>query len=250
MIKAVLLLVLLYNACLFSHIKNYEFHTKFIEKQTNTDTLKTAEQITATKNTEAFILGKIQKFTPWTKGKGANHMFWNWELVVNDNEAFPLIAKDSLLLKLAKFENKNVLVSGRVFYGIIIGSELGQNMTGYRIDAEYVSLLTGLTDTSRSGDGIRLYHNQITYIEGTVISYEPPLDNSKLGDEKIWTWEIKLPDGSTYPLTEKNEWIGMDKYIGKNVIVKGKVHYGIIFGYENTANLRGTRIDAEEVYLK
>lgn len=250
MIKAVLLLVLLYNACLNSHAKNYDFQPEPAEKQTNTDTLKTAEQITANKNTEALMLGKIQKFTPWTKGKGANHMFWNWELVVNDNEAFPLIAKDSSLLNLAKFENKNVLVSGKVYYGIIVGSELGQNMTGYRIDAEYVSLLTGLNDTSRSGDEIQLYHNQITYVEGTVIAYEPPHDNSKLGDEKIWSWELKLPDGSAYPLTEKNEWIGMDKYIGKNVIVKCKVHYGIIFGYENTANMRGTRIDAEEVYLK
>lgn len=218
--------------------------------QAASDTLKTAQQITANKNTETFIFGKIQKFTPWTKGKGANHMFWDWELVVNDNEAFPLIAKDSPLLNLARFENQNVLVSGKIFYGIIIGSERGQNMTGYRIDAEEVSLLTGLNDTSSSNEDIGLYHNQITYIEGTVIEYIPPRDNSKHGDEKIWSWELKLPDGSTYPLTEKNEWIGMDKFIGKSVIVKGKVHHGIIFGYDNTANIRGTRIDAEEVYLK
>lgn len=108
----------------------------------------------------------------------------------------------------------------------------------------------GAMDTCRSYKDLESHQNQDAFIEGKIIEYVPPYDNSKLGDEKIWDWEIVLPDKYTYPLISRDPTLDVNSFIGKQVIVKGKVFYGIIFGEENTANMRGTRIDAIEIYLK
>jgi len=102
-------------------------------------------------------------------------------------------------------------------------------------------------DTCRTYTDLESHQNQDAYIEGKIIEYVPPHDSSKLGDEKIWNWEILLSDNYTYPLISKDPDLNVDKFIGKNVVVKGKVFYGIIFGSENTANMRGYRIDAAEI---
>lgn len=108
----------------------------------------------------------------------------------------------------------------------------------------------GAMDTCRSYKDLESHQNQDAFVEGKIIEYVPPHDNSKLGDEKIWDWEIILPDNNKYPLISKDPTLDVNSFIGKNVLVKGKVFHGIIFGEENTANMRGTRIDAMEIYLK
>lgn len=105
-------------------------------------------------------------------------------------------------------------------------------------------------DTCRSYLDLEAHQNQNAFVEGKIIEYVPPRDSSKLGDEKIWDWELVLPDKYSYPLIAKDAPLDVNSFIGKNVIVKGKVFYGIIFGRENTANMQGYRIDAEEIYLK
>lgn len=104
-------------------------------------------------------------------------------------------------------------------------------------------------DTCRVWADIESHWNKDAYVIGKIIEYVPPHDNSKLGDEKIWDWEIIISDNHTIPLTAKNKSLDVNSFIGKNVIVKAYVLYGIIFGRENTANIQGTRIDAEEIYL-
>lgn len=104
-------------------------------------------------------------------------------------------------------------------------------------------------DTCRVWADIKSHRNKDAYITGKIIEYVPPHDSSKLGDEKIWDWEILTADNYTIPLTAKNKSLDVNSFIGKNVIVTGFILYGIIFGRENTANMRGTRIDAEKIYL-
>lgn len=105
-------------------------------------------------------------------------------------------------------------------------------------------------DTCRSYQDLEAHQNQTAFVEGKIIEYVPPRDSSKLGDEKIWDWELVLPDNYKYPLTAKVPSLDVNSFIGKNVIVKAFIKFGIIFGYENTANIQGYRIDAEEIYLK
>lgn len=85
------------------------------------------------KNNDAIIEGVFQKYTPNKTGKGANHMFWEWEIVLSDSFAVPVNSTyDEINYKY--YEGKNVLIKGNIFYGIIIGSAEGQNATGFRID--------------------------------------------------------------------------------------------------------------------
>ena len=85
------------------------------------------------KNKETTVIGLLRKYTPNEKGKGAGHMFWDWELFLNDSNAVPVQAKD---IDLSKFADRNVTVKCLVFYGIIIGSDEphAQNAAGYRLD--------------------------------------------------------------------------------------------------------------------
>jgi hypothetical protein len=104
-------------------------------------------------------------------------------------------------------------------------------------------------DTCRLWDDIESHWNKDAYITGRIIEYVPPHDNSKLGDEKIWDWELVTIDNYSIPLISKNKNLDVNIFIGKNVIVKSFIKYGIIFGTENTANIQGTRIDAQEIYF-
>jgi hypothetical protein len=89
------------------------------------------------KNKNAIISGLFRKYTPNNSGKGKNHMFWDWEILLDDGVAVPVISTNKNL-NLALFENKNVQIDGLVFHGIIIGCKEGQNATGFRIDAENI----------------------------------------------------------------------------------------------------------------
>jgi hypothetical protein len=236
---------------------------KPIEKQIYTesqkvyfvDTVTNTAELESNKNTKAYLTGRFQKFTPWKEGKGANHMFWDWEIVLTGGGSYPVITKSSVI-QLSDYENKNVLIYGNIFHGIIIGDSdpNHQSMTGFRIDAENIIILAqtipypGL-DTCRTWSDIESHYNMYAYVQGKIIEYVPPRDHSKIGDYKIWNWELITADNYSIPLTAKNPALDINSFIGKNVIMKAYILNGIIFGEENTANIRGTRIDAEEISL-
>lgn len=85
------------------------------------------------KNQMAVISGIFQKYTPNTSGKGANHMYWDWEIMLSDSLSVP-VKSTYQEINYKAFEGKKVLIKGTVFYGIIIGTSGGQNATGFRID--------------------------------------------------------------------------------------------------------------------
>ncbi len=92
------------------------------------------------KNQKAIIKGVFQKYTPNKTGKGANHMFWDWEIMLEDGLTVPVKSTYGKI-NYQSFEGKKVAVKGTIFYGIIIGSADGQNATGFRIDP------TGIEET-------------------------------------------------------------------------------------------------------
>jgi hypothetical protein len=104
-----------------------------------TVTCGTWDCLVANKNKDAIVEGLLQKYTPTKAGKGANYMFWDWEIVLKDGGAVPL-KKVSNGADYGHFENKNVKIKGKIFYGIVIGSknEKAQNASGFRIDPEEV----------------------------------------------------------------------------------------------------------------
>ncbi len=87
------------------------------------------------KNKQVIIEGVFRKYTPWKTGKGANYMYWDWEVLLTDGVAIPAISNNKAL-DLSLYENKNVSIDGAIFYGIIIGSSNPQEQSarGYRID--------------------------------------------------------------------------------------------------------------------
>jgi hypothetical protein len=252
MIIAIISIFMLFSS---PEAKNEKHSETYIQASFSSDTITTNEGIESHKNEFAYIKGRFQKFTPWTEGKGANHMFWDWEIALPGGGSYPVITK-STVIELSSYEGKDVLVYGKVFFGIIIGDSNPnhQSATGYRIDIERIhaidpSLIPQSSDTCRLWKEIEKHWNMNAYVEGKVIEYIPPHDSSKLGDEKIWQWELHTADNYSIPLTAKNTNLDINSYIGKNVIIKGFILNGIIFGRENTANIVGTRIDAEEIYL-
>ena len=90
------------------------------------------------KNKDAFVTGTFQKYTPWTQGKGADYPFWNWEILLSDGNAVPVNDEDSSI-DFSSFDGKKVNVECKIFFGIIIGCEEGQNATGFRIDPYTIS---------------------------------------------------------------------------------------------------------------
>lgn len=88
------------------------------------------------KNKNATIKGTFRKYTPEKKGKGAGHMFWDWEILLSDGNAVP-VSSGNTSIKYKKFEGKKVIIKGLIYYGIVIGSDNPneQSATGYRIDA-------------------------------------------------------------------------------------------------------------------
>jgi len=105
------------------------------------DTCRSWADAERLKNSDAVIIGRLQKFTPWEKGKGAGHMFWQYEIKLSDSTAIPVVSKDKSDGESIVFEeylNGEVVICGRIFFGIIIGDSdpNHQSMTGYRIDAD------------------------------------------------------------------------------------------------------------------
>ncbi len=135
MIIAIISIFMLFSSHGAKNEKHFEAYS-----QVGSDTITTNEGIESHKNTQAYIKGKFQKFTPWTSGKGANHMFWDWEIVLPGGGSYPVITNNTVI-DLSNYENQNVLIYGNVFYGIIIGDSNPdhQSMRGYRIDAEEIS---------------------------------------------------------------------------------------------------------------
>lgn len=230
------------------------------------DTVRNMVQAEANKNKEVILVGRIQKFTPWTSGKGANHMFWNWEIVLEGGGVIPIASKDKSdgeSINFAEYENEDVVVFGTVYFGTVIGGKDPdhQSASGYRIDADGIfSLKEGVPgmnvepvsptlDTCRTWADIEAHFHQSAYVEGTIKEYLVPYDSSKLGESKIFDWELVTVDNYKIPLTSKNSNLDVNGFIGKRVIVKAYILNGIIWGEENTANMTGTRIDAYEISL-
>lgn len=90
-------------------------------------------------NKMATIVGTFQKYQPNTKGKGANRMYWDWQILLQDSTKIPVSAENKTK-NYSFWEGKKVRIVGTVFHGIIIGSAEGQNATGYRIDPQSIIL--------------------------------------------------------------------------------------------------------------
>ena len=93
------------------------------------------------KNTAAIIKGKLRPYTPNQRGKGTGYMFWDWEVLLADEIAIPVVCEDKRI-NLSAYNSKDILIEGNIFYGIIIGSPEGQNATGYRIDINSIQKQT------------------------------------------------------------------------------------------------------------
>lgn len=106
-------------------------------KDQNYTTCANFECLEKNKNKRIVVKGILRTYTPNKTGKGAGHMFWDWEILLDNQITIPVISKDQRL-DLSIYNKKNVLIDGNVFYGIVIGSPEGQNATGYRIDAHSV----------------------------------------------------------------------------------------------------------------
>lgn len=92
------------------------------------------QQVQAHKGDTVIVEGHLQPYTPNTSGKGAGHMFWDWEVVLKDTIAIPVIAMDGTLDP-KPWNGKQVMIHAVLYYGIVIGSPDGQNATGWRVDA-------------------------------------------------------------------------------------------------------------------
>lgn len=103
-------------------------------------TCTTWDCLETNKNKDATIKGVFRKYTPEKKGKGAGHMFWDWEVLLSDGNAVP-VSSTNPKIKLRSYEGKKVSIKGLVFYGIVIGSDNPdeQSATGYRIDVAEIS---------------------------------------------------------------------------------------------------------------
>src|SRR5262245_58042781 len=88
-------------------------------------------------------------------------------------------------------------------------TEKQQNQTGFK--------QFPIIDTCRTIEQIESHWNSDAIVEGRVVEYVPPHDSSKLGDEKIWNWEIVLADNYSIPLTSKDKNLDINKFVGKNV---------------------------------
>jgi hypothetical protein len=93
----------------------------------------TSDCLVKNKNKDAVVSGTFRKYTPNKKGKGANNMFWDWEILLSDSIAVP-VKSTYTEINYKFFEGKKVNIKGVIFFGIIIGDKEGQNATGFRID--------------------------------------------------------------------------------------------------------------------
>lgn len=219
------------------------------------DTCRTFSDAEKLRNKDAVIFGRLQKFTPWQSGKGGGHMFWQWEIKLADGTAIPVVNKnlsDGESIVFDEYESRNVLIYGKVFYGIIIGDSNPehQSMTGFRIDADGIDIdaAVNIKDTCWVYADVQSFADKDVIIAGRIVEYVPPRDGSKLGDEKIWDYEIITQDNYRVPV-RKDKYLSLEKFIDKDVFIYGYIKYGIIFGEPKTANMQGYRVDIFEVSL-
>lgn len=248
MISLFISVMLLFAACCIStelpHVKNIPG-----------DTCRTFSDAEKLKNKDVVVYGRLQKFTPWQSGKGAGHMFWQWEIKLDDGTAIPVVNKnlsDGESILFEEYESRNVIIYGTVYYGIIIGDSNPdrQSMTGYRIDADGIDIAVNaaVPDTCWVFADIEAHTNKDIVIAGRLVEYMPPRDGSKPGDEKIWDYELVTQDNYRVPV-QKDKYLSLEKFLEKDVFINGYIKYGIIFGEPNTANMQGYRIDVFDVIL-
>lgn len=233
---------------------------QFEKTKASIDTLRTGSEVEANKYSYAVILGKLQKFTPWTEGKGRNVMYWDWEIVLPKGGSFPVTLhnkSDGESINFVEYEGEYVKLYAYVYYGIVIGDSNPdhQSATGYRLDAIGIEIWEGAAEQILLPDTCWIYRdieenpNKEIIAAGKLIEYIPSHDNSKLGSEKIWDWELQMQDGYTIPIGKTNSSLDLSKFKNKDVFIKAFLKFGIIFGDTNTANMEGYRIDPLEVYL-
>lgn len=94
------------------------------------------------KNSYAEITGIFKKYSPNQQGKGANIMYWDWELLMSDGYAVP-ISTSNKKINYLNFNGKNVCLKGFIYNGIIIKSNSpnGQQATGFRLDPIEIILI-------------------------------------------------------------------------------------------------------------
>ena len=253
----ILLLLTLFGLILFSAQDTRVKADSESSSPYSRDTCRTWNDAERLKNTPAIIIGRLQKFTPWEKGKGAGHMFWQFEIKLADGTAIPVVNKDKSdgeSIPFDEYLNSDVIIDGTVYYGIIIGdSDPGhQSMTGYRIDADGIDFLPGYEpqksiDTCRIFSDLETGANKKIIAWGKLLKYEPPRDGSKLGDDQIWDYVLEMPDGYILPILKTTANLEPESFINRNVFIFGFLKHGIIFGSENTANLVGYGLDPFEI---
>ncbi|HWA05175.1 MAG TPA: hypothetical protein VG961_01410 [Ignavibacteria bacterium] len=219
------------------------------------DTCRTIEDADRLKNSEAVIIGRLQKFTPWESGKGAGHMFWQWEILFPGGGRIPVVNKnksDGESIVFDEYESRNVIIYGTVYHGIVIGDSNPehQSMTGFRIDADGIDIAVtaAAQDTCWVYADVEAHANMDCIVAGKITEYQAPYDGSKLGEEKIWDYRLVTQDNYRIPI-RKDKYLNLEKFKDKDVFINGYVKYGIIFGEPNTANMQGYRIDVFEVSL-
>ncbi len=113
--------------------KESESNAQQVDRKSYSVSCSTWDCLEKNKNKDAIIKGVFRKYTPNKTGKGANYMFWDWEIMLTDSFAVPVKSSFNEI-NYKYFDGKKVLIKGTIFYGIIIGSADGQNATGFRID--------------------------------------------------------------------------------------------------------------------
>ena len=221
------------------------------------DTCRSMDDAERLANKDAIIYGWLQKYTPVTQGKGRDHMFWHWELEFPDGSRIPVVNKDlsdGESIVFDEYSFANVVIYGKIFFGTIIGDSdpSHQSASGYRIDADGIDFLPGYEpqkkiDTCRIFIDLEANANRKIIAAGKLLKYIPPHDGSKLGDEKIWDYVLEMPDGTVLPFKKTGDDLEPESFINRDVYVYGFLKYGIIFGRENTANIRGYRLDPLEI---
>ena len=246
MISLVISLMLMFSA---GNIESIEQTNSYIYK----DTCKSIEDAEKMKNMDAIICGRLEKFTPWESGKGAGHMFWQWQITFPGGGSIPVVnmnKSDGESIVFDEYANSEVRIYGRVFYGIIIGDSdpTHQSATGFRIDADGIEF-SGNYPENKNLDTCWIYAdleehpNTEVIAAGKLVEYMPPHDGSKLGNEKIWDYELQMQDGNSIPLKKVGSELEHGSFKDKDVFIHAVITYGIIFGEENTANIVGYRID-------
>ncbi len=92
------------------------------------------------KNQKGMVVGTLRKYTPNKSGKGAGHMFWDYEILLSDSTAIPVIEAPRFHLDFKAFLGKSVKMKCTFYYGVVIGGghPEAQAATGWRIDAENI----------------------------------------------------------------------------------------------------------------